>query len=83
MIKLKRMRWVGHVACMVTIPAYRVLVGKLEGKRKLGRPRHKWEDTIQIDIGEIGWGGVDWINLAQGRDQWRAFVNMAMNLWVP
>jgi hypothetical protein len=54
MIKSKRMRWVGHVACMETMHAYRVLVEKMEGKRELGRPRCRWEDTVQVDLGEIG-----------------------------
>jgi hypothetical protein len=60
--------------------AYRILVGKPEGKRTLGRPRHRWVDNIKIDLGEIGW---DWIDLAQDRDQWRALVNAVMNLQVP
>jgi hypothetical protein len=63
--------------------AYRILVGKPEGKRPLGRPRHRWMDHIKIDLREIGWDGMDWIDLAQDRDQWRALVNMVMNLWVP
>jgi hypothetical protein len=56
-------------------------VGKPEGKRPLGRPRHRWEDNL--DLRETGWGGMDWIVLAQDRDQWRVLVNMVMNLWVP
>jgi hypothetical protein len=63
--------------------AYRILVGKLEGKRQLGRPRRGWEDYIRMDLKEIGWGGMDWIDLAQDRDRWGAVVNTAMNLWVP
>jgi hypothetical protein len=63
--------------------AYRILVGKPEGKRPLGRPRRRWVDNIKMDFTEIGWDGVDWIELAQGRDQWRALVNTVMNLWVP
>jgi hypothetical protein len=63
--------------------AYRILVGKPEGKRPLGRPRHRWVANIKIDLREIGWNGMDWINLAQDRDQWRALVNTAMNLRVP
>jgi hypothetical protein len=62
---------------------YRILVGKPEGKRPLGRPRRRWEDNIRLDLREIGWGGMDWIDLAQDRDQWRALVNTVMNLWVP
>jgi hypothetical protein len=63
--------------------AYRILVGKPEGKRPLGRPRRRWEDNIRIDLIEIGWGGMDWIDLAQDRDQWWAIVNTVMNLRVP
>jgi hypothetical protein len=63
--------------------AYRMLVGKPEEKRPLGRPRRRWEDNIKMDLTEIGWGGMDWIHLAQDRDQWRALVNMVMNLRVP
>jgi hypothetical protein len=61
---------------------YRLLVGKPEGKRQPGRPRRKWVDNIKMDLGEIGWGGLDWIDLVQDRDRWRALVNAAMNLWV-
>jgi hypothetical protein len=57
-------------------------VGNPEGKRKLGRPRRRWENNIKMDLREIGWGGMDWIDLAQDRDQWRALVNMVMNLRV-
>jgi hypothetical protein len=63
--------------------ACRILVGKPEGKTPLGRPRHRWEDNIKMDLGEIGWGGMDWIDLAQDRDQWRALVKTVMNLQVP
>jgi hypothetical protein len=63
--------------------AYRILVGKPEGKRPLGRPRRRCGDNIKMDLTEIGWDGVDWIELAQGRDQWRALVNTVMNLRVP
>jgi hypothetical protein len=65
------------------VNAYRILVGKPEGKRPLGRPRRRWTDNIKINLGEIGWGGMDGIDLAEDRDQWRALVNMVMNLWVP
>jgi hypothetical protein len=58
-------------------------VGKPEGKRPLGRPRHRWVDNIEMDLGEIGWGSMDWIDLAQDRDQWRALVNSVMNIRVP
>jgi hypothetical protein len=61
---------------------YRVLVGKPEGKRPLGRPRRRWEAGIKMDLGEIGWGVVEWIHLAQDRDRWWALVNAVMNLRV-
>jgi hypothetical protein len=63
--------------------AYGMLMGKAEGKRPLGSPRHRWEDNIEMDLRGIGWGGMGWIHLAQDRDQWRAHVNMIMNLQVP
>jgi len=59
-----------------------MLVGKPEGKRLLGGSRYRWEDNIRIDLGEIGWESVDWIHLAQDREQWRALVNTIMNLWL-
>jgi hypothetical protein len=59
------------------------LVGKPEEKRPLGRPRRRWENKIKMDLREIGWGGMDWIDLAEDRDQWRALVNTGMNLQVP
>ena len=62
---------------------YRVLMGKREGKRPLGRPRHRWENNIKMNLKEVGWGGMDWIKLTQVRDRWRALVNVVMNLWVP
>jgi len=62
---------------------YRVLVGKPEGKRPLGRPRHRWEDNILLDLQEVGCGGVDWIELALDSDRWWALVNAVMNLRVP
>jgi hypothetical protein len=84
MIKSKRMRWVGHVARMrETRNAYRILVGKPEGTRPLTRPRHRWVDNIKIDLREIGWDGMDWIDLAQDRDQWRPLLNTVMDLRVP
>jgi serine/threonine protein kinase HipA of HipAB toxin-antitoxin module len=61
---------------------YRVLMGKPEGKKPLGRPRRRWEDRIRMDLREIDWGSVDWIKLAQDRDRWRAVVNTVMNLLV-
>ena len=62
---------------------YKVLVGKPEGKRPLGRPRCRWEDNIKMDVKEVGWGGIDCIDLAQGRDGWRAFVHEVINRRVP
>jgi hypothetical protein len=83
-MKLRRMRWAGHVARMgEKRNAYRILVGKPEGKRPLGRPRLMWVDNIKIDLREIGWDGMDSIDLAQDRDQYRALVNTVMNLRVP
>jgi hypothetical protein len=63
--------------------AYRILVGNPEEKRPLGRPRRRWVDSIKMDLREIGWDAMDWIDLAQNRDQWRALVNAVMNLQVP
>ncbi|KAJ4446735.1 hypothetical protein ANN_13432 [Periplaneta americana] len=80
-IKSRRLRWAGHVARMgESRNAYRVLVGRPEGKRPLGRPRRRWEDNIKMDLREVGYGDRDWINLAQDRDRWRAYVRAAMNL---
>jgi hypothetical protein len=82
-VKSRRMRWAGHVARMGEgRNVYRVLVGKPEGKGPLERPRRRWEDGIKMDLGETGWGGVEWIQLAQDRDRWRAVVNAVMNLRV-
>jgi hypothetical protein len=63
--------------------AYRLLVGKPEGKRPLGRPRRTWVDNIRMDLGEVGWSDVDWTGLAQDRNRWRALVNSVLNLRVP
>jgi hypothetical protein len=83
MIKSRKMRWAGHVARMgETKNAYRILVGKPEGGRPLGRPRHKWVYNIKIDHRGIGWDNVDWVNLGQDRDRWRALVNTMMNIRV-
>ena len=83
-IKWRRMRWVGHVARMGEVRGvYRVLVGKLEGRRPLGRPRRRWVDNIMMDLQEVGCGCVDWIGLAQDRDRWRTLVSAVMNLRVP
>jgi len=83
-IKSRRMRWAGHVAHMGEERGlYRVLVGKPEGKRPLGRPRRRWVDNIRIDLQEVGRGYMDWIGLAQDRDRWRTLVSAVMNLRVP
>jgi hypothetical protein len=83
-IKSRRMRWAGHVARMgEKRNAYRLLVGRPEGKRPLGRPRRRWVDNIRMDLGEVGWSDVDWIDLAQDRNRWRAVVNSVLNLQVP
>ena len=82
-IKSRRMRWAGHVARMGEKGAYRVLVGKPEGKRPLGRPRRRWVDNIRMDLQEVGCGYVDWIGLAQDRDRWRMLVSAVMKLRVP
>jgi hypothetical protein len=84
MIKPRRMRWAGHVARIgAKRNAYRILVGNPEGKRPLGRPRRRWLVKIKMDLREIGWDGMDWIDLAQDMDKWWAFVNTVMNLRVP
>jgi len=78
------MRWVGHVTCMgENRGVYGVLVGKPRGKRPLGRPGHRWEDNIKMDLQEVGCGGTDWIKMAQDRDRLRELVNVVINLWVP
>jgi hypothetical protein len=83
-IKSRRMRWAGHVARMGEgRNMYRGLMGKPERKRRLERPRSRWEDRIKMDLREFGWGGVEWIHLAQDRDRWRAVVNAVMNFQVP
>jgi len=83
-IKLRRMRWLGHVAHMWEKRGiYRVLVGKPESERPLGRPRHRWEDDIKMDLQEVGCGVMDWIELVQDRGWWWALVNEVMNFRVP
>jgi hypothetical protein len=83
-IKSRRMRWAGHMALMgETRNVYRLLVGKPEGKRPLGRSRRRWIDNIKMDALDIGLSGVNWIGLAQDRYRWRALVNSVMNLRVP
>jgi hypothetical protein len=84
MIKSRRIRWAGHVARIgEKRNAYKIVVGKPEGKRPLGRPRRRWVDNIKMDLRAIGWDGVEWIDMDQDRDQWRAFVNTVLNLRVP
>jgi hypothetical protein len=83
-IKSRRMRWAGHAARTVEKRnVYRLLVGKPEGKRQLGKPRRRWIDNIKVDLLEIGLNVVDWIGLAQDRYSWRTLVNSVMNLRVP
>jgi hypothetical protein len=83
-IKSRRMRWAGHVARMGKGKGvYRVLIGRPEGKRPLGRPRRRWEDNIKMDLREIRVDGANWIQVAQDRVQWRTCVNTVMNLRVP
>jgi hypothetical protein len=80
-IKSWRMRWAGHVARMgEKRNAYRLLVGEPGGKRPLRRPRCKWVDNISMDLGEVGWGVVGWIGVAQDRNRWRALVNSVLKL---
>jgi hypothetical protein len=82
-IKLRRMRLAGHVAYMAERSGvYRGLVGKPEGKRPFGRLRLRWEDNIKLDLQDVGCEGMDWIDMAQDRDRWQAFVNAVMNLQV-
>jgi hypothetical protein len=83
-MKSRRMRWAGRVARMgERRGVYRIFVGRSEGRRPLGRPRRTWEDNIKMDLREVGWVGMDWIQLAQNRDRCRALVNAVMNLRVP
>ena len=83
-IKSRRMRWAGHVARMgEERRVYRVLVGKPEGRRLLGRPRRRWVDNIRMDLQEVRCGYMDWIGLAQDRDRWLTLVSAVMNLRVP
>jgi hypothetical protein len=81
--KSRRMRWARHVARMEKKNVYRLLVGKPEGRRPLGRSRRRWMDNIKMDLLEIGLNVVDWIGLAQDRYRWRVLVNAVMNLRVP
>jgi len=82
--KSRRMRWAGHVARMGEERVlYRVLVGKPEGRRPMGRPRRRWVDNIRVDLHEVGCGYMDWIGLAQDRDRWRMLVSAVMKIRVP
>jgi hypothetical protein len=79
-----KMGWAGHVAQMgEKRNAYRLLVGKLEGRRPLGRPRRRLVDNVRTDLGEVRLDGLDWLGLARDRDRWRALVNAVMNLRIP
>ena len=80
-IKSRRMRWVGHVGEGRGV--HKVLVGKPEGKRPLGRPRRRWEDNIKMDLQEVGRGCGDWMELTEVRDRWRALVSTVTNFRVP
>jgi hypothetical protein len=83
-VKSRRMRWAGHVARMGEVRGVnRVLVGKPEGKRPLGRPRRRWEDNILMDLQEVGGDHGDWMELAQDRDRWRALVGTVRDFRVP
>jgi len=83
-VKSRRMRWAGHVARMgEDRGVHRVLVGKPEGKRPLRRPRRRWEDNIKMDLQEVGGGRGDWMELAEGRDRWRALVGTVRDFRVP
>ena len=83
-VKSRRMRWAGHVARMgEDRVVHRVLVGKPEGKRQLGRPRRRWENYIKMDLQEVGMGRGDWMELAQDRDEWRSLVGTVRNFRVP
>jgi hypothetical protein len=83
-VKSRRMRWAGHVTRMrEERGVHRVLVGKPEGKRPLGRPRRRWEDNIKMDVQEAGGGRGDWMELAQDTERWRALVSTVKNLRVP
>jgi hypothetical protein len=83
-IKARRMRWAGNAARMGEVRgAYNILVGRPEGRRPLERHRRRWEDNIKMDLGEIGFGDVEWMHWAQDRERWWALVNKVMNLRVP
>jgi hypothetical protein len=78
------MRWVGHVASIGENGGIlRVLVAKPAGKKPPGRPRYRWKDNMKMDLQEVGCEGIDWIDVVQDRDRWRALLNAVMNIWVP
>ena len=82
-IKSRRMRWAGHVARMgEERGVYRVLVGKREGRKPVGRPRRRWVDNIRMDLQGVGCGYMDWMGLAQDRDRWRTLMSAVINLWL-
>jgi hypothetical protein len=84
MIKSRKMKWAGHVTRMgAKDNAYKLLVGKPEGKRPLGRPTSRWVDNLEMDLRGIAWDGVDWIDMTQDKDQWRGLVKAFLNLRVP
>jgi hypothetical protein len=84
MVTSRRMRWVGHVACIwAKLNVYRILVGKPEGKIPLERPKYRREDNIKMHVGGLGWSSMDWIDPAQDRDQWRALVNTVLHFRIP
>ena len=82
-VKSRRMRWEGHVCMGEGRGVHRVLVGKPEGKRLLGRPRHRWEDNIKVDLQEVGGGCGDWMESAQDRERWQALVSTVMKFRIP
>jgi hypothetical protein len=79
-MKSRRLKWAGHVARM---GESRILVGKSDSRRPLGRPTRRWEDNIKLNLREVGWVGTNWIDLAQNRNKCRDFVNVALNLVIP
>ena len=84
MIKSRRLRWAGHVARMEDgRSAFKMLTGKLTGKRTLGRPRRRWEDNIRMDLKETVINTRNWADSAQDKNYWRALVNATLNIWVP